>query len=69
MARQETVPREQALLDFDALQFTGNHFGYHMRFVHRFIRQHRLVDDEPGAARQIHRAPVACCHYLYQIDL
>ena len=30
---------------FVALQFTGNHFGGHMRFVYRFVRQHGLADD------------------------
>jgi alkyl sulfatase BDS1-like metallo-beta-lactamase superfamily hydrolase len=28
-----------------ALQFTGNHFGGHMRLVHRLVRQHGLADD------------------------
>jgi len=25
-------------------QFTGHHFGGHMRFVHRLVRQHGLAD-------------------------
>jgi len=28
-----------------ALQFTGDHFGGHMRFVHRLVRQHGLAHD------------------------
>ncbi len=30
---------------FVALQLTGNHFGCHMRFVHRLVRQHGLAHD------------------------
>jgi hypothetical protein len=30
---------------FVALQFTGNHFGRHMRFMHRLVCQHGLAHN------------------------
>jgi len=52
------------------MQFTGNHFGRHMRLVHRLVRQHGLAHDVAdgedmrhiGAHLDVHRDEATVCH-------